>query len=563
MSYVVLARKWRPQSFDDLIGQDYITQTLKNAISTGKIAHAFIFSGPRGVGKTSTARIVAKALNCAQGPTSEPCSKCTFCTEISEGKSLDVMEIDAASHTGVNDVREIIENIKYLPTSGKYKIYIIDEAHMLSQSAFNALLKTLEEPPAHVLFILATTEVHKIPVTILSRCQRYDFKKVTVDKIVEQLVSITSKEKIKVENETLYVIAQEADGSLRDSLSLMDQLIATFGSEIKHEEALSVLGILDRNLIRMSLQGIVNKDPKFCISVLGQAVDKGISPRRFAEDLLRTLRNALLIKTCGKDHIAELSEEDKTSLDEIIKDVSVETLESLFNLMLEGAENIQRSFYPQMSLELVLIKLATLDDIVPLQEIINKLDNLGADGKTPGKPRRGLDESARSYKASPKTTPAPKQAKRQAQVKPSSDIDQIESESKEINTNNASGKSSDEFIQYVKSNKPVIGRRLEQAKEILINNSHIKIVCELDSAPSDYLKRKETQNTLGSLIKDFFSEDLRLQIEEVKLENSLNKTEKSAQKAEKKEKIKNDPLLKDALDVFGGRVISIKPNNKE
>ena len=171
MSYVVLARKWRPKTFDDLIGQDYITQTLKNAISTGKIAHAFIFSGPRGVGKTSTARIVAKAVNCVHGPTSEPCSECSFCTEISEGKSLDVMEIDAASHTGVNDIREIIENIKYLPTSGKNKIYIIDEAHMLSQSAFNALLKTLEEPPPHVLFILATTEVHKIPVTILSRCQ--------------------------------------------------------------------------------------------------------------------------------------------------------------------------------------------------------------------------------------------------------------------------------------------------------------------------------------------------------------------------------------------------------
>ncbi len=343
----------------------------------------------------------------------------------------------------------------------------------------------------------------------------------------------------------------------------MDQLIATFGSEIKHEEALTILGILDRSLIRSALQGIVNKDPKFCIDVLGQAVDKGISPKRFAEDLLRALRNALLIKTCGQDQVAELSEEDKTSLDKLIKDVSVETLESLFNLMLEGAEKIQRSFYPQMSLELVLIKLATLDDIVPLQEIINKLDKLGIKGGKSERPRQGLDDGGPSYKAAPKTTPALKQAKKQAQENPASEVDQKEPEIEEINKKKSSDISSNDFIQFVKSNKPVIGRRLEQAEEIHINNSVIKIVCESDSVPSDYLKRKETQNTLNSLIKDFFSDDLKLQIEEVKLENSSNNVNKVEQKAEKKEKIKNDPLLKEALDVFGGRVISIKPNNKE
>ncbi len=559
MSYVVLARKWRPKTFDDLIGQDYITQTLKNAISTGRIAHAFILSGPRGVGKTSTARIVAKAVNCINGPTPDPCSTCSFCTEISEGKSLDVMEIDAASHTGVNDVREIIENIKYLPASGKNKIYIIDEAHMLSQSAFNALLKTLEEPPPNVLFILATTEVHKIPVTILSRCQRYDFKKVSVDKIKEQLAFITAKEEIEIDDETLYVIAQEADGSLRDSLSLMDQLIATFGSNIKHEDALNILGILDRHLIKTALEGIVNKDPRFCINVLNQAIEKGISPKRFAEDLLRTLRYALLIKTCGKDLITELSEEDKTSIDNLLKDVSTETLESLFNLMLEGTENIQRSFYPQMALELILIKLSTLENIVPLEDIIKKLDNLSKRAGTTEKSSGRFDEPTHSYKSAP----TPKQAPKKLETETTTKIETKEAEAPQVKTSPPGSKSMEDFIQFVKSTKPVIGRRLEQVNNLTIDSSVIQIVCEADSAPLDYLKRKETQITLNTLIKEFFSEDMRLQIEEVKGKAPGNNKTKVEQKAEKKEKIKNDPVLKEALDIFGGRVISIKPNNKE
>ncbi len=559
MSYVVLARKWRPKTFDDLIGQDYITQTLKNAITTGKIAHAFILSGPRGVGKTSTARIVAKALNCINGPTSDPCSNCSFCKEISEGKSLDVMEIDAASHTGVNDVREIIENIKYLPTSGKNKIYIIDEVHMLSQSAFNALLKTLEEPPAHVLFILATTEVHKIPVTILSRCQRYDFKKVSVDKIREQLASITSKEEIKIQDETLYIIAQEADGSLRDSLSLMDQLIATFGTDIKHEEALSVLGILDRTLVKSSLEGIIKKDPKFCINVLNQAIEKGISPKRFAEDLLRTLRYALLIRTCGKESITDLSEEDKTSLSELLKDISVETLESLCNRMLEGAENIQRSFYPQMALELILIKLSTLDDIVPVQDIIKKLDTLSKSMGSAKQTAVRVDEPAQTYRSAP----SPKQAPKLAEKIVATNIETKETAPVQAKTKLSGSKSTQDFIQFVKTTKPVIGRRLEQANEIVVDGSIVKIICETGSAESDYLTRKESQTALETLVREFFSDHVELQIEEVSLKTPENNITKVEQKAEKKEKIKNDPVLKEAIDIFGGRVISIKPNIKE
>lgn len=559
MSYLVLARKWRPKTFDDLIGQDYITQTLKNAISTGKIAHAFIFSGPRGVGKTSTARILAKAVNCTNGPTPEPCSNCSFCNEIAEGRSLDVIEIDAASHTGVNDIREIIENIKYLPTSGKNKIYIIDEAHMLSQSAFNALLKTLEEPPPHVLFILATTEVHKIPVTILSRCQRYDFKRVAVDKIKEQLASITSKEKIKIQDETLYILSQEADGSLRDALSLMDQLIATFGTDINHEDALNILGILDRTLIKSTIEGILKKNPKFSIDVLNQAVEKGISPKRFAEDLLRTLRYALLIKTCGKDSITDLSDEDKTAFEALIKDESVETLEALFNLMLEGAENIQRSFYPQMALELILIKLSTMDSIVPVQDIIKKLETLSKNiGSTKHSVGR-FDEPTQAYKSVPTTKQAPKKPENK------SSINRVEknTETEEIERKSTSSKTTEDFTQFVKSSKLVLGKRLEQVHEILRDDSVLTIICESQSVQSDYFKRSEIQATLISLIKEFFSDNLKIEIKEVNPPPIKDNKSTVEKKAEKKEKIQNDPVLQEAIEIFGGRIISIKPNNKE
>lgn len=552
MSYLVLARKWRPQTFDDIISQDYVTRSLKNAVSTGKIAHAFIFSGPRGVGKTSTARILAKALNCQNGPTPEPCSTCGFCTEIAEGKSLDVMEIDAASHTGVNDVREIIENIKYLPTSGKYKIYIIDEAHMLSQSAFNALLKTLEEPPPHVLFILATTEVHKIPVTILSRCQKYDFRKVPVEKIKENLSSITKVENVRVEDETLYAVSQEADGSLRDALSLMDQLIATFGSDIKHEDATRILGILDRALIQSTIEGILHKDPKSCIDTLNQAVDKGINPKRFAEDTLRTLRYALLIKTCGKEIVTELSDEDKDGIGKITSGETVETLESLFNLMLEGAESVQRSFYPQMALELTLIKLSTLERTVPIEHIITRLDSLSESIKTGTKATSRLDEPRESYSGAVNASVGSPDNKAQVKEK---EAGNTKSKPSQNNKN--------DVIKHIKSKNAIMGTRLEQAKEIIIGDSAFKIIFSR-SLHSDYFRKKETQDNLKNYINEFFSGDFKVEIEEIDTPAENNVKNEREKRNESKKRIHDDPTLKDAVEIFGGRVVSVKPKkNKE
>ncbi|MCK5391166.1 MAG: hypothetical protein KAJ31_01950, partial [Deltaproteobacteria bacterium] len=326
-----------------------------------------------------------------------------------------------------------------------------------------------------------------------------------------------------------------------------------------HEDALNILGILDRTLVKSTIEGILRKDPKFSIDILNQAVEKGISPKRFAEDLLRTLRYALLIKTCGKNSITDLSDEDKTAFEALLKDESVETLETLFNLMLEGAENIQRSFYPLMALELILIKLSTMDRIVPVEDLIKKLDNLSRSiGST--KPSAGrFDEPAPTYRS----TPSPKEAPKLAEKIVATNTDTIETEPSQADSKSSSSKSTQDFIQFVKATKPIIGKRLEQANEIIVDGSIVKIICETQSAQSDYLKRKESQTALDTLIKEFFSDDVKLQIEEVSPKTPGNNKTKVEQKAEKKEKIKNNPVLKEAIDVFGGRVISIKPNHKE
>ncbi|MBI2486729.1 MAG: DNA polymerase III subunit gamma/tau [Deltaproteobacteria bacterium] len=553
MSYLVLARKWRPKTFDDVIGQEYITQTLKNAVSLGKMAHALIFSGPRGVGKTSSARIIAKALNCEKGPTPEPCSVCTYCREISEGKSLDVIEIDAASHTGVNDVREIIENIKYLPSSGKTKIYIIDEAHMLSQSAFNALLKTLEEPPPHVLFILATTEVHKIPVTILSRCQRYDFKKVSTEKIKERLYLVTSSEGIKISDETLYLIAQEADGGLRDALSLLDQLVATFGTEIKHEDVTKILGILDRSLIKSTLVAIFNKDPKSCIETLNEVSEKGISPKRFAEELLKTLRNTLVIKACGKEVISDLSDDEKEELKRISANQSLEGLELLFSLMLEGAEDVQKSFYPRMALEVTLVKLALLNTTVPLDDILNKIETLYRKISSSNPSRHQVsDPTKKEIREAPKPN--------DYTYGPGSDNRSGELEGKSENSPRNSG--TEGFVKFVKSQNSMIGIHLEKANKVDIENSAIRIQFANQSIHSDYLLRKESQESLKKLSKEFFSQDLRVRVD-IESSDRTDLPNSKEQNAKNRDELHKDPIVQDALEIFGGRIVRTKIKEKE
>jgi len=566
MSYLVLARKWRPGTFDDITGQEYITRSLKNAVSTGKTAHALLFSGPRGVGKTSSARILAKALNCKHGPTPDPCSKCTFCIEIAEGKSLDVIEIDAASHTGVNDVREIIENIKYLPASGKYKIYIVDEAHMLSQSAFNALLKTLEEPPPHVVFILATTEVHKVPVTILSRCQRHDFKKVPVEQIRERLTTITAAEGIDAAEETLYTVAREADGSMRDALSLMDQILATFGSSIAHDDALRILGVLDRNILKSALRAVIGKDPKSAIGALNLAMEKGIEPKRFAEDLLRALRHALLIKTCGREAASELPDEEKREIEETAVGESIETLELLLGQMLEGAEGVQRSFYPQTALEFTLIKLATLERTIPIESIIRRLEGLSGGAATVAAAGARREAAQHAGEPAPKREAPPRVEHERAPERrpqaPSPSEPVKEAPPRAAGKMEPYSENLDGFIKYVKSKNTMIGTYIARAKDITLDEGVLKFVFE-SALQADRLRKKESQDSLREYLGEFFTDAPGIEIVEVAhIDESAKKNAKSS-RDERKKKIHDDPVIKEAEAILGGRVVSVKPREKE
>jgi DNA polymerase-3 subunit gamma/tau len=300
MSYLVLARKYRPQVFDEVIGQDHITGLLSKAVESDRATHAYLFCGPRGIGKTSCARILAKSLNCEKGPTLKPCGTCTACREIAEGRSFDVLEIDGASNRGIDEIRALRENVKFAPGYGHYKIYIVDEVHMLTPEAFNALLKTLEEPPPHVKFIFATTAPNKVPATIISRCQRFDFKRITLKTIVETLQAICEKEKLTVAEDALYTIAKAADGGMRDALSVLDQLCAVSGERVGAGDVFSMLGIVETQLLFEMADALSRKDCAGALDALEKVIDKGKDVKQLTKDLIEHFRNLMIIKVGGK-----------------------------------------------------------------------------------------------------------------------------------------------------------------------------------------------------------------------------------------------------------------------
>ena len=300
MSYLVLARKYRPQTFDEVTGQGHITDLLKKAIQSSRIHHAYLFCGPRGIGKTSCARILAKSLNCAKGPTLKPCGECPACQEITRGSSFDVLEIDGASNRGIDEIRTLRENVKFAPSAGKYKIYIVDEVHMLTTEAFNALLKTLEEPPAHVKFIFATTAPQKVPATIISRCQRFDFKRISVETIVATMAAISKKEKFKIGQDALYAIAKAAQGSLRDALSILDQLSALSDEGIEAKDVFSMLGMVETQFLFDLTGALAQKDCPLALEILEKIIDQGKDIKQLNKDLIEHFRNLMVVKIGGK-----------------------------------------------------------------------------------------------------------------------------------------------------------------------------------------------------------------------------------------------------------------------
>ncbi len=371
MSYIVLARKWRPRLFSELIGQETVSTILSNAIKQGRIAHAYLFSGPRGVGKTSTARILAKSLNCVDGPTPTPCEKCPSCMEIASGHSVDVLEIDGASNNSVDDIRDLREKVKYAPSTGRYKVYIIDEAHMLSQSAFNALLKTLEEPPSHVIFVLATTAPHKIPVTVLSRCQHLTFRRVSAKKMKEHLARIAKEENIHITQGAIDMIVKAADGGMRDALTLLDQL-NSFTDSITEEEIRDILGLTEINLVAALAQAVIKGDRKGIIDNIEKLHERGTDFKELIKDLIEFVREALLFKiSAGK--VLDISETERIHIEKIITESTEEELSLLLSELIRIEAEIRSAFSSRVALEVGLIRASMLSTLKPVSEIIKRL----------------------------------------------------------------------------------------------------------------------------------------------------------------------------------------------
>jgi len=360
MDYQVSARKYRPSMFDDVIGQPHVVQMLVNAITAKRIAHAFLFSGTRGVGKTTVARLLAKALNCERGPTSTPCGTCPNCLEIAQGISVDVIEIDGASNTGVDDVRELRENVKFAPFRGHYRIYIIDEVHMLSNSAFNALLKTLEEPPPHVVFIFATTEIHKIPPTILSRCQHYSFRRISRAEIIQRLRYVAAQEGIGVEDRSLASLARASEGSMRDALSLLDQAVAFAGKTVRQSDLETLLGSVPQEHIRAMISAILAQDSSAAVRIIAQLLDQGHDLRVYCGDLVEHIRNLLVAVAVPSSQelegLIELSKDDVRQIETDARVFTVEQLQELFRIFSQAEDALRLSAHPRFVLEVAAVR---------------------------------------------------------------------------------------------------------------------------------------------------------------------------------------------------------------
>jgi DNA polymerase-3 subunit gamma/tau len=364
LDYQVSARKYRPGTFDDVIGQPHVVQTLMNAVSTKRIAHAYLFSGTRGVGKTTVARILAKALNCERGPTSHPCDACENCREIAQGNSVDVIEIDGASNTSVDDVREIRENVRFTPFRGQFRVYIIDEVHMLSNSAFNALLKTLEEPPAHVVFIFATTEIHKIPATILSRCQHYNFRRIARTEIIERLRHVAAQDQLTLEERSFVALARASEGSMRDALSLLDQAIAYGGKTISHADLELLLGAVPQELVQELLRAIMAQDSPAALASLANLLDRGHDLRAFCAEIVENIRNLLVAAVVpGTDELRSLIETSEDDLNQLSMDAKVltpEQFQELLAIFTQAEDSLRFSSHPRFVMETAAVRATRL-----------------------------------------------------------------------------------------------------------------------------------------------------------------------------------------------------------
>jgi len=563
MSYLVLARKWRPQLFEEVVGQKHVTKTLQNAIIGNRVPHALLFTGAKGVGKTSVARILAKALNCQDGPTPGPCNQCQFCKDISAGVSIDVLEIDGASNTGVDDVRELRENVRYLPSKGSHKVYIIDEVHMLSNSAFNALLKTLEEPPEHVVFIFATTEPHKIPPTILSRCQRYDFKRIPARDILAHLKLIISDEKVQISDKGLALIAREAEGSMRDAQSILDQAISFAGRDISYDEIVEILGIIDRKLFYETSLSIIEKKPQRCLDIIEDVYNYGYDIKEFYKGLMEQFRNLIITKvTENPSKLIDLPDSEIEDLTTQGALVGIDEIQQLFSILANSEQDIIRSINPRLVMEMTLVRMAHTRPLLSIDDILRKIDKLETKLLNP-------DNSDTNDTRSPLEKPQLSDSSLEqvlvnheiGHMEATNNTELLEAESgikgwdtKEIWLN---------LIGFVKKKRPLLASILELGHLINIDDGKIDIGLEKNSVFMDSINEPQNKKDLADIFREFFQREIALNISVI-VPNSdsasiVKKNSKGSDGVIKlREEALNNPIVQYAINIFGGKVTEIK-----
>ena len=554
MSYQVLALKYRPQTFDDVIGQDHVTTTLKNAVASDRVAHAVLFTGPRGTGKTTIARILAKAMNCKNGPSPFPCNNCRICKDIIEGHCTDVFEIDGASNNSVDQVRDLRENVTYMPSSAKYKIYIIDEVHMLSTAAFNALLKTLEEPPGHVMFIFATTEVHKIPSTILSRCQRHDLTRVPLELISSRLKLLSEKEGFSIKKESIDLIAREADGSIRDGLSLLDRILSsTAQKEIDPEWVLNSLGIIDHQLMQDICSAIFKKNGTRIIEIIEKVNDSGIDLKKFYADIILYFRNFNVLRLCGKESPAiNITESEKEAMLQTASGIPVEHMHAILEILLEEEGIVRYSSHTRIAVEMVLLKLLQIDSGTGIDDMISRLDVLAGQIRSmeswPQNPDVQLPEQKT---ASPvtgmKKKPIPEK-------EPAMTLDSpLDLRNSEASPAASEQKTWEGFLKIIEQTQPFIFALLKKGS--VKETSHNEITVELENCSSfDKQRIENKENELKQVCREFLKKNLSIRI--------LLQTCRTDENLQQKNEIKarqtafNHPLVIEAKRLFNGEIIN-------
>jgi DNA polymerase-3 subunit gamma/tau len=543
MTYLIYARKYRPKTFEEMIGQKPVVQTLQNAIKNNRVAQAYIFSGMRGVGKTTAARILAKALNCQHGPTPTPCNKCEFCRAVDEDRSVDVLEIDGASNRGIDEVRSLREGVKYKPIHSRYKVIIIDEVHMLTREAFNALLKTLEEPPPHTIFIFATTEFHKVPATIVSRCQHFEFKKISQKEIINHLLSITQKENITISSFGLNLIAEAADGSLRDAQSLLDQAVAFSGEHINDEDLKEILGVMNREILFEFSSAIIQEKPDQIFSLVEKVIDNGYDLRFFHKELIQHFRNMLLVSSVkNPQEFLPLREEDVQKLKEEAERASPEEILRYLVALQQGEQGLRFSSHPRIYLEVLLVKLCHFKKVTPLKDILLELEQM----------KKGILKPQPAKNLTPISSLGGEEEEKGDKPIP---LPQVQDEAKDKEQKKDIYA---ELLERVQKEKSFLAALLSQSSSFKFRDKEdgegSKILEIFFSGGKKFFM--DTLQKQRKILEKIASEIARAKVEVKLLEEIVEEEGKREREVEKALK---DPTVQNFMDMFKAQILSVEP----